>query len=76
MQGHGLMRYNNIWFALFSTIKQFFVTGSSRLMILGKQVLNQYYTLIYYLSYTYLLAYIYSNVFYGLMTSNTQQKAE
>jgi hypothetical protein len=47
------------------------VTGSSRLMVMGKQVTNQYYALLYYLSFCYLLAYIYLNIFYGLlMTSN------
>jgi hypothetical protein len=70
MQGNGLMRYNNIFFALFSTLKQMFVTGSSRLMLLGKQVANPYYVLIYYLSFCYLLSYIYLNIFYGLMMSN------
>jgi hypothetical protein len=70
MQGNGLMRYNNIFFALFSTFKQMFVTGSSRLMLFGKQVLSQYYVLLYYLSFCYLLSYIYLNIFYGLMMSN------
>jgi hypothetical protein len=70
MQGNGLMRYNNIFFALFSTFKQMFVTGSSRLMLFGKQVTNQYYSLFYYLSFCYLLSYIYLNIFYGLLMSN------
>ena len=47
-----------------------FITGSSRLMLLGKQVTNNYYTLLYYLSFCYLLAYIYLNIFYGLMMTN------
>jgi hypothetical protein len=70
VQGNKLMRYNNIFFALFSTFKQMFVTGSSRLMILGKQVTSQYFTLLYYLSFCYLLSYIYLNIFYGLMMSS------
>jgi len=72
-QGYGLMRYNNIFYALFSTFKQTFITGSSRLMILGKQVTNYFYVLIYYLSFIYLLAYIYLNIFYGLMITNEEQ---
>ena len=66
------MRYNNIFYSLFSTFKQTFITGSSRLMILGKQVTNYFYVLIYYLSFIYLLAYIYLNIFYGLMITNEE----
>lgn len=76
MQGNSLMRYNNIFFALFSTFKQMFVTGSSRLMLLGKQVTNQYYVLLYYLSFCYLLSYIYLNIFYGLMMSSEVKEEE
>lgn len=70
------MRYNNIFYALFSTFKQTFITGSSRLMILGKQVTNYFYVLVYYLSFVYLLAYIYLNIFYGLMITNEEEAVD
>ena len=76
MQGNGLMQYSNIFYALFSTFKQTFITGSSRLMILGKQVTNYFYVLIYYLSFVYLLAYIYLNIFYGLMITNEEDAGD
>jgi hypothetical protein len=76
MQGYGLMRYNNIFYSLFSTFKQTFITGSSRLMILGKQVTNYFYVLIYYLSFIYLLAYIYLNIFYGLLITNEEESQD
>jgi len=69
------MKYTHIGYSLFSTLKQTFVTGSSRLINLQKQVTNQYFVLIYYLSFIYLLSYIYLNIFYGLMMSMEEQKA-
>lgn len=71
-QGEGLMRYNNIFYALFSTFKQIFVTGSSRLMIMYKQVINFYYVLIYYFSFIYLISYIYLGIFYGMLITNEE----
>lgn len=58
VQGNGLMRYSNILFALLSTFKQTFVTGSSRLIMLYKQVLNPIFIQVYFYSYIYLM-YIY-----------------
>lgn len=73
MQGNGLMKYDNIFYSLFSTFKQTFITGSSRIMLLNKQVLHYLYVLVYYLSFIYLLAYIYLNIIYGLMMSNEEE---
>ena len=66
-QGNGLLKYSNILYAFLSTIKQTFVTGSSRLIILYKQVLNEAFVEIYYYSYIYLISYIYLNIFYSLI---------
>ena len=54
-------------YALLSTLKQIFVTGSSRLIILYKQVINSAYVEIYYYSFIYLKSYIYLNIFYSLI---------
>jgi hypothetical protein len=40
IQGNGLLKYSNIFYAILSTFKQTFITGSSRLIVLYKQVLN------------------------------------
>lgn len=76
------MKYSNIFFAFLSTFKQTFVTGSSRLIILYKQVLNSAFVQIYFYSYIYLISYIYLNIFYSLIItaewgneeSNNQQQ--
>ena len=69
-QGNGLLRYSNIFYALLSTFKQTFVTGSSRLIILYKQALNPVFVEIYYYSYIYLISYIYLNIFYSLIITS------
>lgn len=76
------MKYSNIFFAFLSTFKQTFVKGSSRLIILYKQVLNSAFVQIYFYSYIYLISYIYLNIFYSLIItaewgneeSNNQQQ--
>lgn len=55
VQGNGLLKYSNIFYAVLSTFKQTFVTGSSRLIILYKQVLNPIFIEIYFYSYIYLM---------------------
>lgn len=55
IQGNGVMKYSNIFFAVLSTFKQTFVTGSSRLIILYKQVLNPIFVEVYFYSYIYLM---------------------
>lgn len=49
------MKYSNIFYAVLSTFKQTFVTGSSRLIILYKQVLNPIFIEVYFYSYIYLM---------------------
>ena len=38
--GYGLLTFSDIWSALFSTTKQIFLTGSSRLIVLYKQAIS------------------------------------
>ena len=54
-QGYGLMQYSNIGFALLSTFKQIMLTGSSRLIVLYKQVLNRAYVELYFYSFIYFM---------------------
>jgi len=53
--GNGLLKYSNIFYALLSTFKQIFITGSSRLIVIFKQVLNPIFVILYYLSLIYLV---------------------
>lgn len=48
-------------------MKQIFITGSSRLIILYKQAVNSVFVEIYYYSFIYLKSYIYLNIFYSLI---------
>ena len=54
-QGYGLMTYQNIGTALFSTFKQTMLTGSSRLILLYKQAMNDAYVLVYFYSLIYFM---------------------
>jgi hypothetical protein len=40
IQGNGLLRYKDIWYALYCTLKHYFVTGASKYMLFGKQILS------------------------------------
>ena len=42
--GYGLLTYRNIGHALFSTTKQIFMTGSSRLAVLYRQTIHRLFT--------------------------------
>ena len=55
VQGFGLMNYQNMGFALLSTFKQILLTGSSRLIVLYKQVLHRTYVELYFYSFIYLM---------------------
>ena len=55
VQGFGLMNYQNMGFSLFSTFKQILLTGSSRLIVLYKQVLHRVYVEFYFYSFIYLM---------------------
>ena len=52
--GYGLLTFRNIWFALFSTTKQIFLTGSSRLIVLYKQAISRVYVEIYFYSFIFI----------------------
>ena len=67
VQGNGLLRYSNIFYAFLSTFKEIPVTGSSRLILLYKHVLNPVFVLLYYYTYIYLISYIYLNIVYSLI---------
>ena len=54
-QGFGLMNYQNMGFALLSTFKQILLTGSSRLIVLYKQVLHRGYVELYFYTFIYLM---------------------
>ena len=53
--GYGLMTFSNFWFALFSTTKQIFLTGSSRLIVLYKQAINRAYVGLYFYSFIFIM---------------------
>ena len=55
VQSYGLMNYQNMGFSLFSTFKQILLTGSSRLIVLYKQVLHRAYVELYFYSFIYLM---------------------
>ena len=73
MFGYGLLRYKNIFYAILNTCKIIFITGWSRIAILEKQVMNQFFVHIYFLSFLYLVSYVYMTVIYGLMMSNENE---
>ena len=52
--GYGLMTFRDIGFALFSTTKQIFLTGSSRLIVLYKQAINRVYVELYFYSFIFI----------------------
>ena len=52
--GYGLLTFRNIWFALFSTTKQIFLTGSSGLIVLYKQASNRTYVELYFYSFLFI----------------------
>ena len=52
--GYGLMTFKDIGFALFSTTKQIFLTGSSRLIVLYKQAINRVYVELYFYSFIFI----------------------
>ena len=54
-QGFGLMNYQNMGFSLLSTFKQILLTGSSRLIVLYKQVLHRGYVELYFYTFIYLM---------------------
>ena len=53
--GYGLLSYRNIGYALFSTTKQIFMTGSSRLIVLYKQATNRMYVELYFFSFVFVM---------------------
>ena len=52
--GYGLLTFSSIWSALFSTAKQIFLTGSSRLIVLYKQAINKVYVELYFYSFIFI----------------------
>ena len=48
------MSFRGIGFALFSTTKQIFLTGSSRLTVLYKQAINKVYVELYFYSFIFM----------------------
>ena len=50
-QGYGSLDYSDIWHALFSTTKQIFLTGSSRLIVLFKQSISWVFVEPYFYSF-------------------------
>ena len=48
------MTFKDIGFALFSTTKQIFLTGSSRLIVLYKQAINRVYVELYFYSFIFI----------------------
>lgn len=73
MFGYGLMRYDNILYSLLNTCKIIFITGWSRIAILEKQATNETFVKIYFLSFLYLVSYVYMTIIYGLMMSNEKE---
>ena len=63
--GYGLMNYGDIGHSLFSTTKQIFQTGSSRLLTLEKQAMQRTFAELYNYSFM-ILMYLY---FYVAPTS-------
>ena len=53
--GYGLLSFRNIGFALFSTTKQIFLTGSSRLIVLYKQAISRAYVELYFYSFIFIM---------------------
>ena len=49
------MNYQNMGFSLLSTFKQILLTGSSRLIVLYKQVLHRGYVELYFYTFIYLM---------------------
>lgn len=75
VQGYGLLQYSNIFYSLLSTLKQTFITGSSRLIILYKQAVDTVFVQFYFFTYIYFMSYIYMNIFYGIIIINSLDEA-
>lgn len=75
-QGYGILTYSNIGYALLSTFKNVFVTGSSRTLVLYMHTLNITYVAVYFYSFIFLIPYIYLNIFYGLLMSSVSKESE
>ena len=78
--GYGLLSFRNFGFALFSTTKQIFLTGSSRLTVLYKQAINEVYVEIYFYSFIFLTyesligrSYVYLNIFFALFIDSKRK---
>ena len=53
--GYGLLSYRSIGFALLSTTKQIFLTGSSRQIVLYKQAMDRVYVELYFYSFIFMM---------------------
>ena len=80
--GYGLMNYGDIGHALFSTTKQIFQTGSSRLLILQKQAMQRAFVELYNYSFMILMylnllfrTYILMNIFYAIIMNMEEDEA-
>ena len=80
--GYGLMNYGDIGHALFSTTKQIFQTGSSRLLILQKQSMHRAFVELYNYSFMILMylnllfrTYILMNIFYAIIMNMEEDEA-
>lgn len=74
--GFGLLNYSNIFISFFNTLKIIYLTGWSRTAILMKQKTTELFAVVYYLSFLYLLSYIYMNIFNGMMMLNEQDNIQ
>lgn len=50
-----------------------FVAGWSRVAAIQKENNNEIFVCIYYVSFLYIVSYIYMNIFYGTMMMNEQE---
>ena len=50
-----------------------FLTGWSRSVVIIKQAKNEVMVLVYYLSFIYVVSYLYMNIVYGMMMVNEQE---
>ena len=51
-----------------------FLTGWSRSVVLMKQTMNEILVLLYYMSFIYVVSYLYMNILYGMMMLNEHEK--
>ena len=73
--GYGLFNYGNIFLSFFNTWKMIYLTGWSRTPILMKQSLYELFIITYYFLFIYMVAYVYMNIFYGMIMSNEQENS-